>query len=102
MMTVIKPTEEEIDDLVQGGGGLDVKYHPKIDMDSVTSGINCSFSRVLLPQHFSFRKTYSSLSSPHTQTHAYTHALTGIIIKTVNQRSVTVENILRHAMSVCR
>ena len=34
MMTVIKPTEEEIDDLVQGGGGLDVKYHPKIDMDT--------------------------------------------------------------------
>ena len=75
-------------------------------MDSVTSGIKRSFSRVLLPQHFSFRKTYSSLSSPflfsHTQTHAYTHALTGIIIKTVNQRSVTVENILRRAMSVCR
>ena len=34
MTTVIKPTEEEIDDLVQGGGGLDVKYHPKIDMDT--------------------------------------------------------------------
>jgi len=34
MMTVIKPTEEEIDDLVQVGGGLDVKYHPKIDMDT--------------------------------------------------------------------
>ena len=75
-------------------------------MDSVTSGIKCSFSRLLLPQHFSFRKTYSSLFSlsfySHTQTHAYTHALTGIIIKTVNQRSVTVENILHHhAMCVC-
>ena len=34
MTTVIKPTEEEIDDLVQGGGGLDVKYHPKIDLDT--------------------------------------------------------------------
>ena len=34
MTTVIKPTEEEIDDLVQGGGRLDVKYHPKIDMDT--------------------------------------------------------------------
>ena len=75
-------------------------------MDSVTSGIKRSFSRVYYyPNILAFVK-HIPLSSPflfsHTQTHAYTHALTGIIIKTVNQRSVTVENILRHAMSVCR
>lgn len=32
MTTVLKPTEEELKE--EYVGGLDVKYHPKIDMDT--------------------------------------------------------------------